>query len=58
MTMTTREQHWVLADHLCSACGGRILKCVKGMGMTPGGNPQKLALVSSECQGIRLNPRS
>jgi len=33
------DRHWVLADHLCSGCGGRILKCVKGGGMTPGGNP-------------------
>ncbi len=31
--------HWVLEDHLCRACGGRILRCVKGQGATPGGNP-------------------
>jgi hypothetical protein len=33
------EQHWVLEDHLCRSCGGRILRCVKGNGLTPGGNP-------------------
>jgi hypothetical protein len=30
---------WTLADHLCRACGGRILKCASGAGPTPGGNP-------------------
>jgi hypothetical protein len=30
---------WSLEDHLCRGCGGRILRCVKGQGMTPGGNP-------------------
>lgn len=30
---------WVLVDHLCRKCGGRILKCVTNNGMTPGGNP-------------------
>ena len=33
------QQTWELLDHLCMACGGRILKCVTGNGMTPGGNP-------------------
>lgn len=32
-------QHWALEDHLCRSCGGRILRCVKGFGPTPGGNP-------------------
>jgi len=34
-----RRQAWVLEDHLCRACGGRILRCVSGGGMTGGGNP-------------------
>ena len=32
------KQKWVLEPHLCSDCGGRILRCVEGNGMTPGGN--------------------
>jgi len=35
--MTART--WVIEDHLCRKCGGRILRCVTGNGMTPGGNP-------------------
>ena len=34
-----QERKWVIEDHLCRECGGRILKCVEGNGMTPGGNP-------------------
>lgn len=30
---------WVIEDHLCRGCGGRILRCVTGNGMTGGGNP-------------------
>lgn len=30
---------WVLEDHLCNDCGGRILRSVSGVGATPGGNP-------------------
>ncbi len=30
---------WAIEDHLCRSCGGRILRCVEGAGMTPGGNP-------------------
>lgn len=30
---------WVLEDHLCKGCGGRILRAVSGVGVTPGGNP-------------------
>lgn len=33
------KKQWVLEDHLCRDCGGRMLRCVKGNGMTPGGNP-------------------
>ena len=33
------ERHWVLEDHICKKCGGRILRCVKGGGPTGGGNP-------------------
>jgi hypothetical protein len=29
---------WFLTDHLCRACGGRILKCATNCGATPGGN--------------------
>ena len=32
-------QTWVLEDHLCRICGGRILRCVRGNGITGGGNP-------------------
>ena len=28
-----------LEDHLCRHCGGRVLRCVSGSGVTPGGNP-------------------
>lgn len=34
-----RRQTWALTDHLCMACGGRILQCVTGNGITGGGNP-------------------
>ena len=34
-----RDRKWVLADHLCRGCGGRILQCVAGGGITGGGNP-------------------
>jgi hypothetical protein len=30
---------WAIEDHLCKSCGGRILRCVTGNGMSPGGNP-------------------
>lgn len=30
---------WALENHLCKACGGRILRCVNGNGITCGGNP-------------------
>ena len=33
------EQQWAIEDHLCVNCGGRILRCIKGAGPTPGGNP-------------------
>lgn len=36
--ITPVVQKWVLIDHLCRDCGGRILLCVEGNGMTPGGN--------------------
>jgi hypothetical protein len=32
------EKTWTLADHLCKGCGGRVLACATGQGMTPGGN--------------------
>lgn len=33
------DRTWTIVDHLCQRCGGRILKCATGTGMTPGGNP-------------------
>lgn len=30
---------WAIEDHLCKGCGGRILRCVAGNGVTGGGNP-------------------
>jgi len=32
-------QTWRLTDHLCKACGGRILQCATNCGITGGGNP-------------------
>ena len=37
--VSERHRTWRLEDHLCKACGGRILRCVTGGGMTGGGNP-------------------
>ena len=34
-----KQQLWALTDHLCRGCGGRVLECMQGQGMTPGGNP-------------------
>ena len=34
------RQTWALENHLCRACGGRILRCVTGNGATAGGNPR------------------
>jgi len=33
-----QKRTWVIEDHLCVKCGGRILRCVTGNGITPGGN--------------------
>lgn len=33
------KRTWSLTDHVCKGCGGRILRCASGAGMTPGGNP-------------------
>lgn len=30
---------WAIEDHLCASCGGRVLRCAQGGGITPGGNP-------------------
>jgi len=30
---------WTIEDHICSSCGGRIVRSAKGTGPTPGGNP-------------------
>lgn len=37
--MPKPRQTWALEDHLCRSCGGRILRCVSGNGVTGGGNP-------------------
>ena len=37
--MRNVRQTWALTDHLCKGCGGRILRCVTGNGITGGGNP-------------------
>lgn len=34
-----KRMTWVIEDHLCMKCGGRILRCVTGHGPTGGGNP-------------------
>lgn len=34
-----KKQTWIIEDHLCRTCGGRILRCVSGGGITGGGNP-------------------
>lgn len=33
------KQTWIIEDHICRHCGGRILRCVSGSGFTGGGNP-------------------
>lgn len=33
------RQAWELENHLCRSCGGRILRCIRGNGITGGGNP-------------------
>lgn len=33
------KRTWAIGNHLCRDCGGRVLRCVTGNGMTPGGNP-------------------
>lgn len=44
---------WQLVDHLCSKCGGRILKSVSGVGMSPGGNPLfRCADCGENCFGL------
>lgn len=35
----SQKKTWYLEDHLCKACGGRILRSATGGGITPGGNP-------------------
>jgi len=35
----SKQRTWTIEDHLCRSCGGRILRCATGNGMTPGGNP-------------------
>lgn len=37
--MAKSKQTWALEDHVCRACGGRILRCASGGGPTGGGNP-------------------
>ena len=37
--MRSKQMQWILEDHLCRSCGGRILRCVSGGGPTGGGNP-------------------
>lgn len=47
---------WWLENHLCRNCGGRILRCVSGNGVTPGGNPvYKCADCGAE--GAQMSPR-
>ena len=38
-TLSVQVKLWKLEDHLCRKCGGRILRCVNGGGITGGGNP-------------------
>lgn len=38
---------WVLEDHVCRSCGGRILRSASGAGPTPGGNP---VFMCSDCE--------
>lgn len=32
------KQTWSIENHICHICKGRILRCVTGAGMQPGGN--------------------
>jgi len=34
-----KQISWYLEDHLCRACGGRMLRSAAGAGPSPGGNP-------------------
>ncbi len=43
-----QKQTWEIIDHLCRHCGGRVLRCVSGAGMSPGGNP----LFKCACCGV------
>lgn len=47
--MSDQNRTWKLEDHLCRSCGGRILRCVTGNGMTPGGNPLFKCADCGEC---------
>lgn len=31
--------HWIIVDHICRQCSGRILQSVANVGSTGGGNP-------------------
>ena len=32
-----KERLWRITDHICRDCGGRVLCCMQGNGMTPEG---------------------
>lgn len=48
------KRKWIVTNHICMECNGRILQCVEGNGMTPGGNP---TFKCSCCGKIAYNDR-
>lgn len=39
MPSPIKQRTWIILDHLCRICGGRVLRCVSGQGVTAGGYP-------------------
>jgi hypothetical protein len=51
------KQTWTIEDHICRFCGGRILRCEKGTGMSPGGNPlYRCADCGKSCYSMMPDP--
>ena len=44
------RQTWVFEPHRCMDCSGRIMRCVTGNGMSPGGNPMYKCADCGKCR--------
>jgi len=42
------NKKYIFTNHICKLCNGRILECVEGNGMTPGGNHQRICSCCGE----------